>query len=96
MARQKKATAEVAEMPKKGRKPVPENETREQKLARLADARVTKAIRYISLCGNLAAYRPTGDDITCIMGALAEACSNVHNRLEGTRRDSITFRLHKS
>lgn len=87
------AKADVKEMPRKGRKPVPENETREQKLMRLAEARVTKACKYISLVGNLAAYRPNAAQIELIMKALGESCANVNNRLDGGRKDSVTFRL---
>lgn len=92
----KKATAvkvAVQEMPRKGRKPVPENETREQKLMRLAEARVTKACKYISLVGNLAAYRPNAVQIGLIMSALGESCANVNNRLDGSKKETVTFRL---
>lgn len=80
---------------RKGRKPIPENETREDKLVRLAEARVSKACKYIGLIGNLAAYKPNGEQIEQIMQALGMACARVNNRLDGVKGESIVFSLHK-
>ena len=73
---------------------VPPDETREQKLTRLANARVTKACKYIALVGNLACYKPTPGQVDKIMSALGESCARVNNRLDGVRRESITFRIN--
>lgn len=77
--------------------PSPEKppETKEQKLIRLANARVTKACKYISLIGNLSAYKPTSKDIEAIMTALGESCARVENRLNGTKSESVTFTLSR-
>lgn len=87
-------------MPKRPTKTKPEAkpedkapETREQKLVRLANARVTKACKYISLVGNLAAYKPTDAQIAKIMAALADSCARVENRMTGTRTESISFTM---
>jgi len=68
-------------------------ETREQKLIRLAAARTTKASKYILLLGNLAAYKPTGEDIDAIMGQLGSVCAQVEGRLRGVQRDMQPFIL---
>ena len=72
---------------------VPPDETREEKLIRLANARVTKACKYIALVGNLAGYKPTPGQVDKIMAALGESCARVNNRLDGVRRESITFQI---
>lgn len=69
-------------------------ETKEQKLSRLAAKRVTKACKYISLVGNLAAYRPTDKDIDKMMEALGQSCAQVEARLRGTRKESFNFTLN--
>lgn len=71
-------------------------ETREQKLARLADARVTAACHRIRLVGNLAAYKPTAQQIATMMEALGMACASIQNRFEGSRKETFTFTLNKS
>ena len=73
---------------------VPPDETREEKLVRLANARVTKACKYITLIGNLAAYKPSDKQVEKIMSALGESCARVNNRLDGVRRESVTFRIN--
>lgn len=78
---------------RKGRAPVDPNETKEQKLSRLANKRVTLACKYIRLVGNLATYKPSAKQIEKIMLALGESCAAVQNRFEGTRKESVTFRL---
>lgn len=88
MAKPKKAKTTTDE------KPVEKTpETKEQKLLRLANARVTKACKYISLVGNLAAYKPTPAQSERILEALNASCETVAARLAGTRSESITFRL---
>lgn len=68
-------------------------ETKEQKLIRLSDARVTKACKYISLIGNLAAYKPTSADVDSIMSALGGACAQIESRLRGGVKEVIAFSL---
>lgn len=93
----KKETLKTSQQPlanaRKGRKPVDPDETREQKLARLGNARVTKAIKSIGLVGNLATYKPTDAQIDKIITALAESCQRLDSRLRGTRRESYTFTI---
>lgn len=83
----------VAERLRRGRKPPPTNESKHDKLVRLADSRVSKACRYISMIGNLATYKPSPREIEMIMTALGESCAGVSNRLNGVRRESISFTL---
>lgn len=71
-------------------------ESREQKLARLADARVTSACHRIRLVGNLAAYKPSAAQVASMMEALGMACASIQNRFEGSRKESFTFTLNKS
>ena len=73
---------------------VPTDETREAKLVRLANARVTKACKYIGLVGNLAGYKPTPGQVDKIMTALGESCARVNNRLDGVRRESVNFQIN--
>lgn len=78
---------------RKGRKPVDPNESREQKLIRLANKRVTAACKYIRLIGNLATYQPTALQIQAIERALGESSASTINRLNNVREESITFTL---
>jgi len=73
---------------------VPPDETREAKLVRLANARVTKACKYIALVGNLAGYKPTPGQVDKIMTALGESCARVNNRLDGVRRELVNFQIN--
>lgn len=72
--------------------PVPV-ETKEQKLIRLSTARVGKACKAISLIGNLAAYKPTDDDVDKIMEALGGQASSVEARLRGVKKEIQPFSL---
>jgi len=78
---------------RKGRKSPPANESMHDKLLRLAASRVTRACKVIQHIGNLAAYKPSEAEIERIMEALGESCASVQNRLNGIRRESITFSL---
>lgn len=68
-------------------------ETREQKLLRIANRRVPKAIKAISMIGNLAAYKPTQEDVDSIMSALGEMCALVEARLRGNAKQTVGFTL---
>jgi len=68
-------------------------ETKEQKLIRLANYRVTKACKYINYIGNLAAYKPTESQIDKMVEALGQSCARVEARLKGTRSESISFQI---
>lgn len=68
-------------------------ESRQDKLVRLATARVTKAVNSIRLVGNLGAYRPTDKQVDEIMEALGEACSRIEGRLRGSKIDSAPFTI---
>lgn len=68
-------------------------ETREQKLARLANKRVTAALNKIRLIGNLSAYKPTDEDVDKICVAIADAAQRLEARLRGVRREHADFTL---
>lgn len=68
-------------------------ETRAEKLVRLAEKRITKAVNTIRLIGNLAAYKPTDPQVDKMMEALGEACARVDARLRGTRKADEKFSL---
>lgn len=57
-------------------------ETQQQKLVRLANARVNKAIKAISLVANLDAYNPTKEQVENIVGALHVAVDAVNTELQ--------------
>ncbi|MDR5730670.1 MAG: hypothetical protein RB191_24940 [Terriglobia bacterium] len=68
-------------------------ETREDKLRRLAIKRVNKAVNSIRLIGNLAAYKPTDEQVDKIMEQLGETCARIDARLRGTKKDAAAFTL---
>lgn len=78
---------------RKPRTAVPEGETKEQKLVRLTNARMSKVLKGIYLLGNLASYKPTSSDVDTIMTALGEACGHVEGRLRGAKSASSPFTL---
>lgn len=71
MARQTKKAATMAKA-RKGRKPVPENETRHDRFIRLGTKRVNNAIRQIQLLGNLCSpnYECDADDLALMRDAI--------------------------
>lgn len=75
----------------KARKPINPNETKEMKLSRLANKRVTSAIAKIRLIGNLAAYKPTEPQVDKIMEALGASCAGVDARLRATVKTEVAF-----
>lgn len=81
------------EKARRGRAPVDPNESKHDKLLRLASARVTKACRAIQLVGGLANYKPSEKEIEMIEQALGESCAACINRLNGIRKQSINFSL---
>lgn len=68
-------------------------ETREDKLKRLGMARVKKACNTIRLVGNLAAYKPTDEQIDAIMEQLGSSCAAIDARMRGTKRTEVNFTL---
>jgi hypothetical protein len=78
---------------RKARTPLPADETSGQKLVRLASARVPKAIKQIAFVGNLAAYKPTQEQVLRIMKALDDACEAAEARLKGTATAAAGFSL---
>lgn len=89
MATRKRRTQTVAET----NNGTAEKETRDEKMIRLGEKRVAKAMNSIRLVGNLAAYRPTDKQVDTIMEMLGSTCASVEARLRGTRRDTIHFSL---
>lgn len=69
------------------------SESKEDKLIRLANPRVTKAVKAIAAVGKLAAYKPSDAQIDKIEQALGETCAAVVMRLRGTRKESFTFNI---
>lgn len=78
---------------RRGRTPINPNESKHDKLIRLAGARVTKACRAIQLVGQLANYKPSANEIAAMERALGESCAACINRLNGVRKESIVFTL---
>ena len=68
-------------------------ETREQKLCRLASARVSAALKRLDLVGNLAAYKPTEKQANAILGALVNRLNTVSARLKGAKSSEGGFAL---
>ena len=64
-----------------------------QKLLKLANKRVPKAIKAISLIGNFAAYGPTEAQSTFIVNALQKAVDQVKARLTNKKEDSPSFQM---
>lgn len=85
-----KKTAARKTTPTEAEKPA---ETREQKLIRLAGKRVTAALNKIRLIGNLAAYKPSDEEVDKICIAIADATQRVEARLRGTRKEAAEFTL---
>lgn len=69
------------------------NEDKPAKLRRIGNDRLKKACNGIRLIGNLAAYKPTDEQIDKIMEALGSSCAAVDARLRGTRRDNVDISL---
>lgn len=69
------------------------NESKQEKLFRLAQSRVTAACNKIRLVGNLSAYKPTDAEVDKIMQALGSTCANVETKLRGTSIKNIEFTL---
>ncbi|MFQ6093243.1 MAG: hypothetical protein ACE5OR_11325 [bacterium] len=82
-------------MAKKGRNPVPENETPRRRFVRLAESRTNAALDKIRLLGNLAAgqYEYTAEDIERIFGALEEAIKVTRSKFERSKEDRKRFTL---
>lgn len=68
-------------------KNVPANETPEQRFKRMAVMRVNKALRAISLLGNLSGsrYKSTSGQIEKIQTAFRETLTNTFARLQGQK-----------
>lgn len=72
MARTKTAKAATMARARKGRKPVPENESRHDRFIRIGTKRVNNAIRQIQLLGNLCSpnYECDANDLTLMRDAI--------------------------
>lgn len=68
-------------------------ETREQKLARLSAKRVTNALNKIRLIGNLAAYKPTDEQVDKICLAVATSGQMLEARLRAHVKTEESFTL---
>lgn len=71
----------------------PVKRTKEEILLDLGGKRVAKALKSIRLIGNLAAYKPTDDQVDRIITAIATQTQAVEARLRGTKRDTVHFSL---
>lgn len=76
------AAAPAAPAARKGRKPIPENETRADAFKRLATGRVNAALEDIRLVGQLASpnYEFTQAQIDAIFGTLNDALGETHEK----------------
>jgi len=66
---------------------------RAETFKRLAVKRVNKAIKALSLVGNLASYKPTLEQAQLIEAALVKAHNDTVNRLKGTGKSAGSFSL---
>jgi len=86
-------------MPKNTQTEVPKEKkatpSKQERLVRLANARVPKAVKSISLLGNLAAYGPTEEQAQKIVSAMQIAVEAVADKLRTTNTTSqpSTFSL---
>lgn len=74
---------------------ISKGKSKQERLVRLANARVPKAVKAISLLGNLAAYGPTEEQAQKIVSALQIAVEAVADKLRTTNTTSqpSTFSL---
>jgi hypothetical protein len=68
-------------------------EARESAFKRLAIKRVNKALKALSLIGNLASYKPNISQVGTIERALTDAHNNTIERLKGTAKSVGSFTL---
>ena len=66
---------------------------RRERLLRIGDRRVSKAIKDLAAIANLATYKPSAEEVDEIMSALGETCAMVEARLRGVVKSSKTFSL---
>jgi hypothetical protein len=73
-------------------------ESDREKFERLGVQRMTNALKYINLVGNLAGpgYEYTEGDVTLIVTTLQEAVDRVKDRFEGKSVSGGGFRFRKS
>ena len=84
--RKSRATKDITVIP---------GESKEQKLFRLTNKRMEKAVKAISLLGNLAAYGPTSTDVDKMMEHLGSVCGGVEARLRGSKTAIQPFSLRE-
>lgn len=89
MARKKKSEGEAAVTNEV-------EETKEQKLRRLAARRVPIACKRIAYCGNLAAYSPTIAQSAAVVNSLQKAVDEVASRLQSRKTRELAFDLPES
>ena len=69
---------------------------RRSKFVELANKRVTNALKYISLIGNLSnqsAYSYTKEDVAKIIKALSLEVDNIRRKFESKGNDDTSFRI---
>jgi hypothetical protein len=73
----------------------PKEESKADKFVRLAEQRVTSAVKYINSLGNLGgpAYEHSPEQTMQIVTALANAVKAAGERLEGTTKQGVGFKL---
>ena len=74
-----------------------DHESKHSKFMRLAEPRVTRAVKYIGLIGNLGAssYEKSEAEVTEILDALMEAVHDIKVRLEHKRSPNSGFKFKK-
>lgn len=77
------------------RTPTPKNETPEVRFKRMASMRVNKALRAISLLGNLSGsrYKSTPDQISKIEAAFRDVLTTTFARMKGQKAGREGFSL---
>jgi len=82
-------------MAKKARASNPKDESKRDKFIRLGEKRMTAALKYLKLVGNLAGpgYEYTSQDSVCILETLAKAVDGVRASFAGkqSQSDGFTF-----
>lgn len=81
---------------KRGRKPVPANESKSDAFKRLGASRVNAAIEQIRLIGNLSntsLYEYSEEQIAALESALVEATKSAVSKLRNPENASTTFKF---
>lgn len=73
------------DMPKTNRKPVPRDETKEQKFIRLATGRTTRIMKSIDALGNLSRLKPTEAQTEKVFNAIKSVLESAYGKWKGEK-----------